>query len=318
MNMTKGLLHRSHTAAADGALHTTPDSGPPPAHPPGTDSGDPWPMRARVLVALLVMATVLGTVGTVFGFTSGDDGATERTLRDQVASLTKERDDSLDAVDELDAELVTLRQRLRAAQDGNDDLIARTAELEDQIAALTAQRDAAKDTAASLEVELATMQQRLTNTIAERDALAALFPMTFDVPFGTPVVIGDYDVGLSEIDCSGLTWCGKAPLLADLSIRTTPEGTLRFTIPGFAEGGLAFADGAFLTVVDSNTAIPACAGTPRTARVTMTMFPGLLEIARDSVPEVINMKAVFTVEAAATGSCPAAQAFYSAELAPHA
>jgi hypothetical protein len=303
MNMTTGLLHRSKTGADHPTLPSAPDLVPPSVHPPESGNGMPWPERAKVLVALLIVATVVATVGAAIGLTSRDDGSTERLLRGRVASLTVERDNALGDVEEIDGELATLRQQLREALADNDNLTDSAVELEARIA--------------SLEAELATVQQRVTAVIAERDALADRFPMTFDASLGNAVV-GDYDVSVSEMYCAGFTSCRKAPALDDLTIRKTPEGFLRLKVPGFVEGGLFRADGALHTVVDTNTAIPACAGTPRTARVAMTVVPGVYEIGDDGVLDVVNLRAVITVEAAATGNCPAGLAFYSAEVTPQA
>ena len=131
-------------------------------------------------------------------------------------------------------------------------------------------------------------------------------------------MVGKYDIELSQVYCSGLSSCGKAPVLDDPTIRKTSDGFLRLDIPRFVEGGLFRADGALHMVADSTTAVPACAGTARASRVVMTILPGSYEIGHDGSGDVAALSAVVTVEAPAIGSCPATLAFYSAELAPHA
>jgi hypothetical protein len=275
-------------------------------------------MRAKVLVGVLLVAAVLATVGAAVGLTSGDDGSAERQLQDQVATLTAERGEALADVATLDAELVDVRKQLQAAQAGNDDLADRADALEVQIAELMEQKAAAKGQVDELGADLATVKQQLTDAIAERDALAKVFPIKVDSALGNSATAGTYDVTLSQVYCSALTSCGKVPSLSDLTITATSDGRLRFKIPNFAEGGLFRADGVFHAVLDTTTAVPACDGVARAARVAMTIIPGSYEIGSDGVPDVVSLSAVITVEAAAVGSCPAGLAFYSVELAPQA
>jgi peptidoglycan hydrolase CwlO-like protein len=343
MNITNPLLRRSKTNVAEGPSATTSVSTsnfiPPSSNPPGASDNAPWPMRAKVLVGVLLVAAVLATVGAAVGLTSGDDGSAERQLQDQIATLTAERGEALADVATLDAELADVRgqlqaaqadvatldaeladllEQLQAAQAGNDDLTDRADALEVQIAELMEQKAAVEGQVDELGADLATVKQQLTDAIAERDALAKVFPKKFDSVLGNSATAGTYDVTLSEVYCSALTSCGKAPSLPDLTITATSDGQLRFKIPNFAEGGLFRADGVFHTVLDTTTAVPACDGVARAARVVMTITPGSYEVGTDRVPDVVSLSAVITVEAAAVGSCPAGLAFYSAELAPHA
>lgn len=337
MNITN-VLHRSRTGGVDVALRTKPVSAPPDAPAPhvyslergtgGGDRGDDhddagarWPRGGVVLVALLAIAAVLGAVGTAAGFASGDDGSTERELRGEVAVLTSERGDAVEALAVLDGELVSLRRQLEAAQDGADGLAGQVGVLQARISSLSDQRAAALASVDALDAELtqaqqelAATQQRLTDVTADRDAFARLFPMKFDPSIDGADTAGVYRVDATRIYCVGLSSCGAAPSVSDLTIRTTPEGYLRANIPGVVEGGLFRADGALHLVADSTVAVPACAGVARTASVTMTIFPGSLEVDRDGARTVTGLNAVITVEAPATGTCPAVLAFTSAEL----
>jgi hypothetical protein len=318
--MTNVLHRRTKTAAVESRLPSAPDFVPPSLYPPDRDDGPraPWPFGAKVLIAILIIAAVLGTVGTAIGFNSDGDESAERQLQDRIDSLTADRDNALDAVGQLDAELVTLRQRLQDAQAANDGLTDRVIELEDQIESLTVVRDEALSAADGLVAELATVRQRVTAAVAERDVLAKLFPIEVDSSLGDVAVVGKYDIKLSQVYCSGLSSCGKANLLDDPTIRKTADGFLRLDIPRFVEGGLFKADGALHMVADSTSAVPACAGTARASRVVMTILSSGFEIGRDGSADVAGLNAVITAEAPAVGSCPAALAFYTAELAPHA
>lgn len=349
MNMMHVLHREARPQFYDGVL-PAPDFVPPTpgeVQPGGTPPR--WPAAARAVVVVLVVAVVLGAIGTVIGVASRDDGSTVRELRDDVAALTVERDRAADTVRDLDAQLVTLRQRLADAEAANDslgrdvdalgtqidaltDLRAEalatvddvTAQLDEALVTiddLTTQRDKAlADTRAALATaderaaELVTVRERVTALVAKRDALAALFPMKFDVSLGDVAVVGTYDVTTSQVFCAGLSTCGKARLLDDLKITKTSDGFLRAAIPGFVEGGLFRADGALHLVADSTTAVPACDGKARTARIVMTAFPGSYQIAEDGTRKIVGLDGVITVEADAVGTCPAVLAFYAAGL----
>lgn len=333
MNITN-VLHRSKVDGVDAVMSTKPDVAPPHVFSLERDPGGGarWPRGGVVLVALLAIAAVLGAVGTAVGFASGDDGATERELRGQVATLGSERADAIDALVVLEGDLASVRQDLLAAQAGQEDLAGQVGVLEARLASLTEQRDAARSTVDALDAELTLAQQdlaatqqelavnqrKLTDVTADRDAFARLFPLEF-----TPSIIAGDTAGVYQVDpdwvyCVGLANCGSTPSMSDLTIRTTAEGYLRANIPGFVEGGLFRADGALHLVADSTFAVPACAGVARTAGVTMTIFPGGYELGRDGSRTITELSAVITVEAPAVGTCPAVLAFASAGLTARA
>lgn len=322
MNMTN-VLHRRKTDGVHDTLPSAPDFVPPTLSPPEDDRDSPssWPFGARVLVALLVVATLLSTVAAVIGFGSGDDeGSIERQLRARIDAVTAERDDALGDVAALDAELASLRDQLEQAQAGNDALTDDIAQLEARIATvteeraaalatvveLTAARDEALADADDLAAELVTVRERLAAVIAERDDLAKAFPIEFDVAIDNAAVIGKYKVKVSKV-------FGDAPKIAELTISKTPEGYLRVVVPGFVEGGLFAADGALHLVAGSTTAVPACAGIARRADVVMTLYPGAYEV-EASGAATAGLNAVITVDAPASATCPAALAFATAEL----
>ena len=67
---------------------STPGQAPPAGRPRATPHvTPPWPPRAKLWVAVLLVAAVLGAVGTVIGFTSGDDTATTPLGRVLAAGL---------------------------------------------------------------------------------------------------------------------------------------------------------------------------------------------------------------------------------------
>ena len=68
----------------------TPERTPPDRRPPVMPSATaPWPSRAKLLVAVLAVAALLGAAGTFIGFTTGDDGptATEQEMETTIDEL---------------------------------------------------------------------------------------------------------------------------------------------------------------------------------------------------------------------------------------
>jgi len=345
MNMSSVLHRGTNTNVVEQTPVTAPPTRSAPNRP-GDNRPDAWPAGAKVIVAILIAATVLGLIGSAIGLASGRDGANERQLRSSVASLTSERDDAVGQLADLDVELTSLQQRLQATQDDldaqgdrNGVLADRISALEGQIATVTDERAAALDRAVGLEsrigdltgerdaalgsvdqltASLATVQTRLAAVTAERDALAKLFPVTLDRPLADVITPGKYGVKASEIYCAGLTSCGKAPVFADLTISKTTQGYLRLAAPQLAEGGLFRAAGALHLATGSKTAVPSCSGVARTATVAMTIFPGSYTVDAKGAATIAGLNAVATVEAPATGTCPAVLAFYSMTLSPRA
>ena len=271
--------------------------------PAGTPSDSPparWPTGAKALVGFLVLLLV-GAVVAAIALVAGGE-STEDELNDEVATLEQERDEARSAADELDDELAT-------AMADNSELTDRVEELNGAVAELEreAELQAGDLTAAS---------EQVTTLTAERDALAEQFPIRFDTSLADVDLVGDHELDLNEVLCQGLTSCGMLPSIDEITVSRTAEGWLRLTIPDYAEGGLLRADGALQMVVASTTALPACDGVERSAKVAMTLLPGTYEIAADGAIEVATVGAVLTFDAPAIGECPAALAYDSGELSP--
>lgn len=322
MNMTS-VLHRRHGHPAPGLLSSPPSVVPPATTP---DPRAPWPTGARVVVAILAVAALMLGIAAVLA--GGDDDSTvTEDLRAQIATLSSERDEALRSISTLDDEIARLDAELFDALVENGDLSERVAELEARLAeldaertellrtvdSLTAARDAALAEAQTTAAALETAQRRLADALAERDALAARFPVRFDASLDGAALVGKHRVKLSPLYCVGLPSCGTTPTLGDATISRS-AGNLRLAIPGFVDGGLYDADGALHLVAASTTAVPACDGTTRTASIVMTVFPGGLTVAEDGSQTVTGLHAVVTVEAPAAGGCPAGLAFYRATL----
>ena len=353
---------------------STPGYAPPGRVPPTTPHVTPsWPPRAKAVVAILLVAAVLGAIGTVIGFMQ-DDGptATEQELqatietltterselvaeatelqatidsltteRDQFAaqvteldatidSLTVERDQFAAQVTEQDAtidtltadldgvatEVVWLDATIVTRTDQRDDLAAQVTELDATIATLTSERDDLVTSVVDLESDLAAQTQLTVTAAAERNALAQLFPITFDASLEGVDLVGTYDVELTKAYCEGFTTCTTPPSVDELTIRKTPEGYLELVIDDFVTAGMFRVDGALYAIADSTTAVSACAGTARVARVAVTLYAHGMNVADDGTQQVTDLGASLTVQAPATASCPAGLAFYGAQVTP--
>jgi len=316
---------------------STPSQAPPAQRPRATPHvTPPWPPRAKLWVVVLLVAAVLGAVGTVIGFTSGDDTTTTE-LQATIDTLTNERADLVAQTNDLQATLDTLtverdgqvaqiadlEATIETRTDQRDGLATQLAGLEvtlaernTELATRTAERDALVRQIATLETDLVTQTQLTSTVVAERDALAKLFPITFDASLVGVDLVGTYDVALTKAYCEGFATCATLPSVDELTIQRTPEGYLELVIDDFVTAGLYRVDGALYAIADSYTAVAPCAATARVARVAVTMYGHGMSVADDGTPQVTDLGASFTVQAPATATCPAGLAFYGAQITP--
>ena len=311
----------------------TPEHPPPGGVPPVSPHGrPPWSRNAKAILAVLVVATVLGTLGTIIGMNSGDDGAAEQELRARIETLTAERVDLVGQVaalqaniDDVEAARDVLVARLAALDGSNDDLTAereglldRVDALDGQIASLGTERDGLVDRVAELETEVQVQSQRANAALAERDALAGRFPVEFDAALGTGDVVGTYLVDSTMVYCDGLGACGTVPVVKELTIRATSNGHLVVQMKNGPTAGVSTVDGVVYAVFDSTDVVPACNGAPRVARVALAIFGQGVSVAKDGTGRIVGLGSSMTVTAAATAACPAGMAIYSGQLTPKA
>ena len=283
---------------------------PPPESPVEHESASRWPFGAKAIIAVLAVLALAGAVGTVVGFNSGDDATTtemQASINDLSAErdlLRADRDDAVDRVAELEASLASL------ALDG--ELSA------DELATVSDELANTQADLAAVEADLAAQVQLTTTAVTERDALAVLFPLSFDVTLERADLAGDYDVDITRIYCEGFANCSLVPGFDELTIAETSQGWLRVEIDGYFDAGLFRVDGSLYTVAGSTTAVPACNGVPRQTTVTMTLYAHGLTVAKDGTHVIDDLGASLMVEAPSTGSCPRGMAFYGLELIPSA
>ncbi len=372
------LLHRTNgSGLAERTAPTyAPEYSPPEHRPPVTPpTAAPWPRNAKATVATLLVAAVLGALGTIIGFATGDDQtAAERESQATIETLTTERnalvsqvtdfqsdldatvaerdaiatelaalevtsdaivgqrDDLVDALaaleltnadvvavrDDLVDELAVLESSSAAVIAERDELVAQLTELDATIAALTTQRNDLVGDVTQLEADLTAQTLLTTRVVNERNALANLFPIRFDAVIDADDIVGTYDLDYTQAYCSGFTSCGTVPMLDEITIRTTTDDRLEMVMADNPAAGMMMVDGVLYAVFDSTNLTTACSGTPRLARVTVTVFPHGLTVANDATPQVVDYGASMTVQAPATAGCPAGLAFYAAQLTPQA
>jgi cell division protein FtsB len=327
------------------------------------------------VVAVLLVAAMLGAIGTVVGFMRDDNPTvTEQEYRTTIETLTAERSDLVARTTELQAtidsvtterdglaaqvtgfdatidSLTTERDGLAAQVTGfdatvdtltadldgittrvawldatiatrtgqRDELAAQVSELDATIDTLTTERDGLVADVVDLESDLAAQTQLTVTAVAERNALAKLFPITFDASLEGVDLVGTYDVELTKAYCEGFATCATLPSVDELTVRKTPQGYLELVIDDFVTAGMFRVDGALYAIADSATAVGACAGTPRVARVAATVYAHGMTVADDGTQQVADLGASLTVQAPATAGCPAGLAFYGAQVTPQA
>lgn len=347
MNMTN-VLHRRSRSQAHHPSQSVTTVLPPSEHTqmsldpsPGRA---PWPNEAKVLVSILIVAAVVATIGVGVVMASGDDGSTERELRASISTLMQERSAAQADVLSIEAELEAARELLESAEASGDESAVLVADLSTQVAALETERSEAlaeadrlaatvvmlEATVAELEASVTerdasvdlleaavtTANERVAVALAAGDALAKLFPLRFDARLDDGAMPGRYGVQIAPVHCVGLPSC---PLpIREVTIRRTTDGFLRLDASGVVEGGLSRTGGSLHLVAGSTTVLPLCNGVPRTAQVTMTLFPGSHELTADGAHAVAAIGAVIDVQAPAVDGCAAVLSFSSAELTPRA
>ncbi len=165
-----GLLERNSTtlpteASVEAGPQLTPPRGlPVDAAPQPTG----WPTRAKVLVAVLIVTTVLGAIGTAVGFNSGEDLSDDvERLELEVATLRTQRDDARSSADMFEADLVDERARAETAEANAEAIAGDAAELNSTIASLSSELESAQGAADQ-------MQSRVATLTAERDDARAI------------------------------------------------------------------------------------------------------------------------------------------------
>lgn len=299
--------------------------------------GHRWPRRARAAMAVATVVTALGLAGTIIGLSRDGDADELEALRREVTELRAERDEAIDNADELEQRTALLEARLGAviaerdsaaddldaAVGDNATLTARIAELDAAIADTRAElADVANARAAALaevdqlELDLATARTQAARAVAERDALAARFPITPDSTVDVADVVGSYRATWQEQFCSGLTSCGTLPTVGTTRLRSTSEGYLRIELGTMVTTNLGRVPGGLHAIAGSTTALPACGGVARAATVTITVVPSSWGVAQDGSVDVRTWGGAVTADAPATDTCPAALVSYGITLTP--
>jgi hypothetical protein len=322
-----GLLERTlHEPVAEKprSIITSPEAtspAPPEGRPPVQSSADtPWPRGAKVLTAILLVVALLGAFGSIIAIANRDDvAATKRQYQSQIDQLTGQRDTAISAQRDLQTQLTAANDRattVGAARDSLATVQSRIETLTGRTTELQAALDKTTVSNAVTQGQLAAQTDRTTWVTAERDALAKLFPLTFDASLVGLNLLGTYDIKWHEAYCSSLTTCGTTPSVQTATITASPEGWPVLTINGYVTAGLHRVDGALFTIVDTTTAVPAVGTTPRLARVAITLYAHGVNVADNGSRQITDLGASIAVSVPAVGDAPDGVAFYGAELTP--
>jgi hypothetical protein len=300
------LLERTHHEPL--VPHRLPTVSGPPEGPPHVevDVSTPWPSSAKIVSILLLVVSIVG----VFGFLARD-------------SANDRADTATEQVDQLREANFTLQSDLNAAESERDSLTAdiaaltgRNVELRLAAVAAATDRDAAIVQRNVLAGELAAQIDRTTTATAERDAYAALFPMTFDASLEGADLVGTYDLTWEQIYCGSLPTCGTVPGVKTATITANDAGWLTITIGTFMTAGLTGSDGSLTTVIDNTTALPPVANAPRTARVSIDLYAHGMTVDADGTRHIDDLGASIVVSAAAVAGAPAGVVVYGLTLTP--
>lgn len=295
-------------------------SGPPKAMPDAERFiRPPWPRRAKLATIGLLIVAIAGVFGTAIRW-NGDDGtATDAQvagLEMQVRTLTEQRDSALGEsallhgqLDDLETQLGTTASELAALR------LERTAVGQD-LAAAESRIDELTGRVVELDVANDTLATDLAAITADRDTLAALFPVTVEPVLGTADIDGTYDVTWIPAYNSGLAGL-TLPSVHQVTITRTADGWLRLTIPGIVTADLTRTDGALMTIVDTTTMVPKVDGQARTARVAISLYANATDTGRSGTTTVTGLGLSIAISTPATATTPAGVALYGAGLTPH-
>jgi hypothetical protein len=307
------LLERTHyEPLVDHRLPTV--SGPPKGPPPvEVDVSTPWPRSAKIVTIVLLIAAIIGAFGSMI----------QANDVDRAELVTDERDTLRDEHVALQADLIAAEQAQTALAgdvlERDADIAAltgRNVELLLATDALTIERDDAIVRRDVLAGELAAQIARTATATAERDALAELFPMTFDATLTGVDLVGTYDLTWDQMYCDGLTNCGTVPAAKTATITSDAAGWLTIDIDGIIVGTLDHTDGSLSAVVDNTTAAPPIANATRVSRVTITMYAHGITVDDDGTRHVDDLGAGVVVTASPVSGFPTGVALYGLTLTP--
>ncbi len=273
-----------------------------------------WPGAAKGTAVVLAIVAVAALIAAIVGF-----------------SQASSSDDDASAAE---SDLAAAQQRAEAAEQERDDLAAQVADLEaagddlaaaqGQIDAVTSERDEAIAERDQLSTELDTANDELDTAKEELavaqeqvEVLSSLFPIDLDSSLIPDDMPGNYNITFQEAYCEGLATCGTVPTPPAARVYFTEEQFLRIEVPEILDAGLFALEGSLYGITDSFTALPACGGAERRARVTITMYADNVSVDNEANRTVNDVNASITIDAPENGpDCPKVLVFYASNLVP--
>jgi hypothetical protein len=264
--------------------------------------------RSRRVAVVLVAALAVAAC-------SGDDDDGDSADETSVGSESVDGDGDADTGDDQATENLT--NELDAA-------VERAVSAESEAASLTVELEAAEadlatanETNVQLEADNEAETARADAAEAQVEAFTNLFPVVVESTLeGIDLEqAGTYNLTWSEAYCDTFSTCGTLPVTTQATIVLTPENFLRIQVPGIIDAGLFAVDGSLYGITDSPTALPPCPdGTPRRARITMTIYADDISVDAEGNRTVVGLAGSITVDAPDLGDCSGGLVFYGVEL----
>jgi hypothetical protein len=266
-----------------------------------------WPNRAKVAVAGLAVLALGGAFMSAAQYVTDEDVDTA-AYETQIAQLTDQRDDLRAGADAVSADLAQREAELAGVS-------TELADVRLENTTMSAALTTANTRVQNLDERVVELQATNATVTAERDALAAMFPMTVDTSLAAADVAGTYAADWMLGYNSGLTDLAL-PSVRKVTIGRTEEGWLTVTIPGVVSAALTGTDGALFTVVDSTEAVSPVGGVARVARLAISVYAGATVTAADGTTTITELGLSIAISTPAVGSAPAGVALYGADLVP--
>jgi len=175
--------------------------------------------------------------------------------------------------------------------------------------------DSQEETIDELTAEVEEQTQRADDAEEALLEIAEQFPIEVTASLDDFDVRGAYTMKLTEAYCDGLPSCGAGRPDIRVDIVDGSNG-LEIKVPNVFTAGLFDINGTLFAVTDSDLIVEPCAGTPRVARVTTTIFADGVSVAADGSRTLTGLGASLLVSTDAIDACTAGVTFWAATLTP--
>lgn len=257
--------------------------------------------RTGRLVALGLVAAL--TLAACSGDDDAADDATDESTEDAGGADDEALAESEAALAEAEAALAAAEAEVEAATERAEEAEARATEAEAEVEEVTS----------TFEALVASETIRADTAEGQIQEFTDLFPIEVESTLE--------GIELDQEGVWNLTWqlaysdnslTGQIPATTQATFARSPEG-LRVQVPGVLDAGLFSIDGSLYAITDSDALAPCADGTPRPARVTMTVYADDIRIDQDGTRSVTGLEGAITIDSLASGACDGL-AFYGVQM----